>query len=76
MTSSGSGHHWRASRVALEHAVGAPLCTRHLADLGADVVKVERPDGGDFARHYDGVVHGELAYFVWLNWESEASPWT
>ncbi len=53
--------------VALEQAVAAPLCTRHLADLGADVVKVERPDGGDFARHYDSVVLGQSAYFVWLN---------
>jgi len=52
--------------VALEHAVAAPLCTRHLADLGADVVKVERPEG-DFARGYDAVVHGESAHFVWLN---------
>jgi crotonobetainyl-CoA:carnitine CoA-transferase CaiB-like acyl-CoA transferase len=53
--------------VAVEQAVAAPLCTRHLADLGADVVKVERPGGGDFARHYDGVVLGQSAYFVWLN---------
>ncbi|MDE3102841.1 MAG: CoA transferase, partial [Chloroflexota bacterium] len=52
--------------VSLEQAVAAPLCTRHLADLGADVVKVERPEG-DFARRYDGVVHGDSAYFVWLN---------
>ncbi len=53
--------------VALEQAVAAPLCTRHLADLGADVVKVERPDGGDFARRYDSLVRGQSAYFVWLN---------
>ncbi len=53
--------------VALEQAVSAPLCTRHLADLGADVVKIERPGGGDFARHYDSVVQGQSAYFVWLN---------
>jgi crotonobetainyl-CoA:carnitine CoA-transferase CaiB-like acyl-CoA transferase len=53
--------------VALEQAVAAPLCTRHLADLGADVVKVERVDGGDLARGYDSVVGGESAYFVWLN---------
>src|SRR5579884_1464540 len=49
--------------VALEQAVAAPLCTRHLADLGADVVKVERPEGGDFARRYDSVVQGQSAYF-------------
>jgi itaconate CoA-transferase len=53
--------------VALEHAVAAPLCSRHLADLGADVIKVEHPDGGDLARHYDSVVHGQSAYFVWAN---------
>ena len=53
--------------IAVEQAVAAPLCTRHLADLGADVIKIERPDGGDFARDYDSVVHGESAYFVWLN---------
>jgi itaconate CoA-transferase len=47
--------------------VAAPLATRHLADLGADVVKVERPDGGDFARDYDSAVRGLSAYFVWLN---------
>ncbi|MBM4435201.1 MAG: CoA transferase [Chloroflexi bacterium] len=52
--------------VALEQAVAAPLCTRHLADLGADVIKVERPEG-DFARRYDSVVKGQSAYFVWLN---------
>lgn len=53
--------------IALEQAVAAPLCSRHLADLGAEVIKVERPDGGDFARRYDSIVHGESAYFVWLN---------
>ncbi len=53
--------------VALEHAVAGPLCTRHLADLGANVVKVERPDSGDFARHYDTFVHGESSFFIWLN---------
>lgn len=52
--------------VALEQAVAGPLCTRHLADLGADVVKIERPEG-DFARRYDTVVRGQSAYFVWLN---------
>jgi len=53
--------------VALEQAVAAPFCTRQLADLGADVVKVERPDGGDFARAYDSAIRGQSAYFVWLN---------
>lgn len=53
--------------VALEHAVAAPLATRHLADLGARVIKVERPGVGDFARGYDRSVHGEASYFVWLN---------
>jgi itaconate CoA-transferase len=53
--------------VSLEQAVAAPYATRQLADLGARVVKVERPSGGDFARGYDRSVHGESSYFVWLN---------
>jgi len=53
--------------VALEQAVAGPFATRHLADLGARVIKVERPDGGDFARHYDQTVHGLSSAFVWLN---------
>jgi itaconate CoA-transferase len=53
--------------VAVEQAVAAPLCSRHLADLGADVIKVERPGTGDFARDYDGAVHGWSSHFVWLN---------
>ena len=53
--------------VGLEQAVSAPFCTRALADLGARVVKVEQPGGGDFARHYDAVVHGQAAHFVWAN---------
>ncbi|WP_409179487.1 CaiB/BaiF CoA transferase family protein [Amycolatopsis sp. VS8301801F10] len=53
--------------VSIEQAVAAPLATRTLADLGARVVKVERADGGDFAREYDHVVHGTGAHFVWLN---------
>jgi itaconate CoA-transferase len=53
--------------VAIEQAVAAPLATRTLADLGARVIKVERPPGGDFTRHYDDVVRGMAAHFVWLN---------
>jgi itaconate CoA-transferase len=53
--------------IALEHAVAAPLCTRHLADLGADVIKIERPGDGDFARGYDGYVNGICSHFIWLN---------
>lgn len=53
--------------VSIEQAVAAPLASRHLADLGARVIKVERPDGGDFARAYDAAVHGSGAHFVWLN---------
>lgn len=52
--------------VSLEQAVAAPLCTVRLADAGARVIKIERGEG-DFARGYDSVVHGESAYFVWLN---------
>jgi itaconate CoA-transferase len=52
--------------VSLEQAVAAPYCTRLLAEAGARVIKIERP-GGDFARHYDTIVNGESAYFVWLN---------
>ena len=53
--------------VALEQAVAGPFCSRQLADLGARVIKIERPDGGDFARSYDGALHGHSAYFAWLN---------
>lgn len=53
--------------VAIEQAVAAPLATRHLADLGARVIKIERVDGGDFARDYDHVVNGTGSHFVWLN---------
>ena len=53
--------------VTVEQAVAAPLATRNLADLGARVIKVERVDGGDFARSYDHVVHGTGAHFTWLN---------
>jgi itaconate CoA-transferase len=53
--------------VTLEQAVSAPMCTRTLGDLGARVIKIENPRGGDFARHYDDVVHGLAAHFVWVN---------
>jgi itaconate CoA-transferase len=53
--------------VSLEQAVAAPYATRLLADLGARVIKVERPGGGDFARTYDSSVKGLASYFVWLN---------
>src|SRR5262249_18047142 len=53
--------------VSIEQAVAAPFATRQLADLGARVIKIERPDGGDFARAYDRRVKGLSSYFVWLN---------
>src|SRR6266516_4928889 len=53
--------------IALEQAVAAPLATRHLADLGARVIKIERPGAGDFARAYDTTVRGMSSHFVWLN---------
>jgi itaconate CoA-transferase len=58
--------------VAVEQAVAAPLATRHLADLGARVIKVERVDGGDFARQFDHAVKGQAAHFVWLNRSKES----
>ncbi|MEU6663849.1 CaiB/BaiF CoA-transferase family protein [Streptomyces sp. NPDC046821] len=58
--------------VSLEQAVAAPFATRQLADLGARVIKVERPGGGDFARRYDTTVHGQASYFVWLNRSKES----
>ena len=58
--------------VSLEHAVAAPLATRHLSDLGARVIKIERPGTGDFARAYDKQVRGEASYFVWLNRSKES----
>ena len=47
--------------------MAAPLCSRHLADLGADVIKIERVGHGDFARDYDSFVHGQSSHFLWLN---------
>lgn len=58
--------------VGLEQAVAAPFATRQLADLGARVIKIERPDGGDFARSYDATVKGLSSYFVWLNRTKES----
>ncbi|GGO47075.1 CoA transferase [Streptomyces daqingensis] len=58
--------------VTVEQAVAAPFATRQLADLGARVIKVERPAGGDFARRYDTKVHGQSSYFVWLNRSKES----
>ncbi|SHN17714.1 CaiB/BaiF CoA transferase family protein [Cryptosporangium aurantiacum] len=58
--------------VSLEQAVAAPFATRQLADLGARVIKVERPGAGDFARAYDETVHGLSSYFVWLNRSKES----
>ncbi|MEG0947054.1 MAG: CaiB/BaiF CoA-transferase family protein [Comamonas sp.] len=53
--------------ISLEHAVAAPFCTRQLADLGARVIKVERPGSGDFARGYDQRVNGQSSHFTWIN---------
>ena len=52
--------------IAVEQAVAAPFCTSRLADAGAHVIKVERPEG-DFARGYDAAAKGQSSYFVWLN---------
>jgi itaconate CoA-transferase len=58
--------------VAIEQAIAAPLCTRHLADLGARVIKIERPEVGDFARSYDERVNGLSSHFVWTNRSKES----
>ncbi len=58
--------------VSLEHAIAAPFCTRQLADLGARVIKVERPGTGDFARAYDKQVKGLCSHFVWVNRSKES----
>src|SRR5919107_2529925 len=58
--------------VSLEHAIAAPFCTRQLADLGARVIKVERPGEGDFARAYDTRVEGLSSHFVWTNRSKES----
>ncbi|RWU21350.1 CoA transferase [Pseudomonas alkylphenolica] len=58
--------------VSLEHAIAAPFCTRQLADLGARVIKIERPAGGDFARAYDTRTKGLASHFVWTNRSKES----
>ncbi|PTB94223.1 CoA transferase [Marinobacter sp. B9-2] len=58
--------------ISLEHAIAAPFCTRQLADLGARVIKIERPGVGDFARGYDERVHGLSSHFVWTNRSKES----
>src|SRR6201998_4897987 len=58
--------------ITLEHAIAAPFCTRQLADLGARVIKIERPGVGDFARGYDERVHGLASHFVWTNRSKES----
>ena len=58
--------------ISLEHAIAAPFCTRQLADLGARVIKVERPGVGDFARGYDERVRGLASHFVWVNRSKES----
>ena len=58
--------------VSCEQAVAAPMATRQLADLGARVIKIERPGAGDFARGYDETVRGMSSHFVWLNRSKES----
>ena len=58
--------------IAFEQAVAAPFATRQLADLGARVIKIERPKVGDFARDYDATVKGLSSHFVWLNRSKES----
>ena len=58
--------------VAMEHAIAAPFCTRQLGDQGARVIKIERPESGDFARGYDDRVRGLASHFVWINRSKES----
>jgi len=76
MSATESHGPWRPLRgvtvVSLEHAIAAPYATRHLADLGARVIKIERPGTGDFARRYDETVRGLSSHFVWTNRSKES----
>ena len=58
--------------VALEHVIAAPFATRQLADLGARVIKIERPGSGDFARNYDQRAKGMSSHFTWVNRSKES----
>ena len=58
--------------IAVEQAVAAPFCSSRLADAGAEVIKIERPEG-DFARGYDAAAKGQSSYFVWLNRGKESA---
>ena len=58
--------------ISMEHAIAAPFCSRQLADLGARVIKIERPVTGDFARNYDQRVDGMSSHFVWTNRSKES----
>jgi crotonobetainyl-CoA:carnitine CoA-transferase CaiB-like acyl-CoA transferase len=58
--------------VSLEHAVAAPFASRQLADMGARVIKIERPIDGDFARRYDDRVNGMSSHFIWVNRSKES----
>lgn len=71
-SSSRSGPLAGITVVSLEQAIAAPFCTRHLADMGARVIKVERPGVGDFARNYDTRVNGLASHFVWTNRSKES----
>src|SRR5215475_10736624 len=58
--------------VSVEQAIAAPMASRHLADWGARVIKIERPGVGDFARHYDTVMDGISSQFIWVNRSKES----
>ena len=78
-TNPSASHHAQRTKpldhitvVSLEHAIAAPFCTRQLADLGARVIKIERPEVGDFARAYDQRARGQASHFVWVNRSKES----